>query len=142
MGIWSVLVDRHHFLQRRLRRKLLEFFTWAGPGLVLLVECLPNMDEALSSIPSTTENLGVVLHPCNLSTWEGNAGNSEFSSPPLCYLMSSRLFWITYLKGRRVLYLLLHLGLIGPQSNMWDRAQAGTRVIFLNLEFLCKERSG
>lgn len=50
--------------------------------------------------------------------------------------MSSRLFWITYLKGRRVLYLFLHLGLIGPQSNICARGQTGTRVIFLNLEFL------
>lgn len=56
--------------------------------------------------------------------------------------MSSRLSWITCLKSRRVPYLLLHLDLLGPKSNIWDRGQTGTRVIFSNLEFLCKERSG
>lgn len=50
-------------------------------GVAQLEECLLSICEALSSIP-TTQNLGMVAHAYNSSTWEAEASQSLVLGQP------------------------------------------------------------
>lgn len=64
------------------------------PGLILgrggahLVECLPSIHEALSSETSVPHKPGMMVHSCNLSTWESRRQEDQMFNNAVVYVES------------------------------------------------------
>lgn len=77
------MTNTKHMHCRQLRKHIgdLRKGTARAGGVAQLVGCLPDVREALGSIPAPVKQ-GEVVHTCNPRSWKVQAGKSGRQDPP------------------------------------------------------------